>query len=145
MLVTGKYRIRWLVTRSLLAAAVIALGYCGQSARAQDAAAEAESQGKTDNNAGACEQTTQAAAKACDFNAQNDFWIAVGSCDNLSDAGKKAACNKQAQSDRQSAKSDCQAQTAARQQVCQGLGQGPTIRRSTRRISSGTSAIRSCR
>jgi hypothetical protein len=54
---------------------------------------------QTNNNAGACDQTTQAAAKACDFNAQNDFWIAVGTCDNLSDAGKKAACNKQAQSD----------------------------------------------
>src|SRR5512132_637113 len=146
MLVTGKYRIRWLVTRSLLAAAVIALGYCGQSAWAQDATPPADSQGaQTDNNAGACDQTTQAAAKACDFNAQNDFWIAVGTCDNLADAGKKAACNKQARSDRQSAKSDCQAQTAARQQVCQGLGQGPTIRRSTRRISSRTSAIRSCR
>src|SRR5512132_2479579 len=92
----------------LFATALVVLGYCGQSARAQDAAAEAESQGKTDNNAGACEQTTQAAAKACDFNAQHDFWIAVGSCDNLADAGKKAACNKQARSDRQSAKTDCQ-------------------------------------
>jgi hypothetical protein len=36
--------------------------------------------------------------------------IAGGSCDNLSDGGKKAACS---QSDLQSAKSEC-AQTAAR-------------------------------
>jgi hypothetical protein len=63
--------------------------------------------------------------QACDFNAQNDFWIAVGSCDNFADAGKKAACNKQAQSALQSAKSDCQTQTAVRQQLCLELGQAP--------------------
>jgi hypothetical protein len=124
MLVMGKYRIRSLVICSLSAAAVAL--YSGQSTRAQDAAPAADTpRAETNNNAGACDQTTQAAAKACDFSAQNDFWIAVGSCDNLADAGKKVACNKQAQSDLQSAKGDCQAQTAARQQLCQELGQAP--------------------
>jgi hypothetical protein len=125
MYLMANYRSLLLIIASFLAAALIALGYSGQLARAQDTVAGAQDQSAQDNGAGACDQTTQAAAKACDFNAQNDFWIAVGSCDNLADAGKKAACNKQAQSDLQSAKSDCQAQTAVRQQLCQGLGQAP--------------------
>lgn len=107
-------------TGCLFAAALVVIGCT------DDATPPADSQGaQTNNNAGACDQTTQAAAKACDFDAQNDFWIAVGSCDNLADAGKKAACSKQARSDLHSAKSDCQAQTAARQQLCEGLGQAP--------------------
>jgi hypothetical protein len=104
-------------TGCLFAAALVVLG-CSTPA--------ADSQGApTNNNAGVCDQTTQAAAKACDFNAQSDFWIAVGSCDNLADAGEKAACSDKAQPDLQLARDDCQAQTAARQQLCQALGQAP--------------------
>jgi hypothetical protein len=66
----GKYRGLLLIIDSLLAAALIALGYSGQLARAQDTAAEAQDQGAQDNSAGACDQTTQAAAKARDFNAR---------------------------------------------------------------------------
>lgn len=72
-----------------------------------------------------CDQTTQAAAKACDFNTQGDFWIAVGSCYNLAKAGEKATCSDKAQLDLQSARDDCRAQTLARQQLCQALGQAP--------------------
>jgi hypothetical protein len=111
---------------TLAAGALTVLAISGQSTRAQDAAPAVDTEGAHANNSvGACDQTTQAAAKACDFNTQNDFWIAVGTCDNVSNSGKKAECNKAAQADLKSAKSDCEAQNAARQQVCQAIGQAP--------------------
>lgn len=110
----------------VLTAALTSFGLFGETARALDTALPTEDQGaETDSTGGACDRTTQAAAKACDFNAQNDFWKAVGTCDNLADASKKAACKQKAQADLQSAKSDCQKQTKARQRLCQALGQAP--------------------
>ena len=121
--------VTWLPSLRSSALAAGALAVClltGAPARAADQALPYDSSGpQTQTVSGACNQTTQAAAKACDFNAQNDFWIAVGICDNLADAGKKAACKTTADSDLKAAQDACNAQTAARRQVCQAVGQAP--------------------
>lgn len=76
-------------------------------------------------NAGACDQTTQAASQSCTLTAKSDYWLAVGTCDNLANDTEKTDCQNQAKSDLQTAQSDCQAQTGARTKVCQAVGQAP--------------------
>ena len=119
--------VRSLVAGALLAAGAGSVFLPGHPVRAADQAPQTDSRGSSAETAsgGACDQTTQAAAKACHFNAQGDFWISVGTCDNLADAGKKAACKTTADSDLKAAQDNCNAQTAARHQVCQDLGQAP--------------------
>lgn len=123
------HHVTWLHFRrsSMLAAGTLAVCLLtGAPAGAANQALPDDSAGpQTETASGACNQTTQAAAKACDFNAQGDFWISVGTCDNLADAGKKAACRTTADSDLKAAQDNCNAQTAARHQVCQDLGQAP--------------------
>ena len=117
--------VRSLVAGALLAAGAGSVFLPSHPVRAANQAPQTDSQGSPAETAsgGACDQTTQAATKACHFNAQGDFWISVGTCDNLSDASKRATCKKKADADLKPAASDCQAQTDARQQVCQGVGQ----------------------
>lgn len=121
------HHVTWLHSQRSSAITAGTLAVClltGAPARAADQAAPDDSSGpQTQRASGACNQTTQAAAKACDFNAQNDFWIDVGICDNLGDAAKKAACKTTANSDLKAAQDACNAQTAARRQVCQAVGQ----------------------
>lgn len=108
----------------LLLSGVCAVSFTGAAVRAADEAAPADNQAmQGEKTSGACDQTTLAAAKACHFSALADFWTAVGICDNFFDAGRSAACKAEADDARESADSDCRAQTAARNRVCRGVGQ----------------------
>ena len=77
------------------------------------------------NDQGACVQTSQAALKACWNSASDDYWIAVGTCDNISNSKEKQACLSKAQSSQKDALQTCRDQFDARQEVCQELGGGP--------------------
>ncbi|MGD8801136.1 MAG: hypothetical protein PVJ44_21655 [Desulfobacterales bacterium] len=70
-----------------------------------------------------CSQTATVAYKACVNETQDDYQIAVGNCINVSDGGERTDCYREAKADRRDAMRECNDQRAARQDVCQDLGQ----------------------
>jgi len=72
-----------------------------------------------------CSRTAQAAFRACRNEISDDFWIAVGNCNNLSDHADRADCMLEAKEELKSAKEDCSDQFDARQEICHELGEGP--------------------
>ncbi len=72
-----------------------------------------------------CQLTSQAALRSCRVEARSDFWLASGKCDNVSDAAARKTCKQQALADLQDARGGCTDQNAARQVVCQRLGEEP--------------------
>lgn len=74
---------------------------------------------------GFCTKTSSAAFKACKNEARDDYWIAIGNCNNLSDSGDRKDCNKEALKELMSAKEDCRVQLDARLEICDKLGEGP--------------------
>ena len=71
-----------------------------------------------------CSRTAQAAFRACRNEIRDDFWIAVGNCNNLTDPAARAECMREAKEELKSAKEDCSDQFDARQEICHELGQG---------------------
>jgi hypothetical protein len=72
-----------------------------------------------------CTKTRQAALKACRYNVENDFWTAIGNCNNLSDPNARAECKAAAKAARKEGKQLCREQLEARREVCELLGQAP--------------------
>ena len=72
-----------------------------------------------------CQKTSQTALSSCQAGAQSDKLLAIGKCDNLSDAAARAECKTQASADRKDARQTCQDQFDARQAVCDRLGPAP--------------------
>ena len=66
-----------------------------------------------------------AAYKAARFEAMDDYWIAIGNCNNLSDPDERKECKQDAREERLSAMEDSRDQLEARQEICEELGQGP--------------------
>ena len=104
------------VGRLIGAGAALALELSGLSLQAKENLSSA---------AGACDQTTQAAERACTEGARSDFFFALGTCANLKNAQQRQACIRDANSDLSASQSDCQDRQRARQNVCQALGQSP--------------------
>lgn len=77
------------------------------------------------SGASACSATTKAGFNACQHEAQDDFWIAIGNCRNLSDAALRGPCRSSAERERREARETCQAQRVARSNVCQAIGPAP--------------------
>lgn len=73
----------------------------------------------------ACSLTSDAARKACNSEAKDDFWIAVGICNNLSKDGARKQCLADADESLAEAKEECSAQFVAREDLCEALGQAP--------------------
>lgn len=71
----------------------------------------------------ACHEVADAAYKACKFEADDDYWISVANCHNLS-AGKNA-CLKSASDEKSEAKDLCNEQRDARHDLCAALGPQP--------------------
>lgn len=69
-----------------------------------------------------CSNTSKAAFNACRFEAKDDYWIAVGKCNNVTDI---ATCLLNAEVERQSKREECAEQLDARQEICSVLGQAP--------------------
>ncbi|MGH7818401.1 MAG: hypothetical protein ACREQ9_01385 [Candidatus Binatia bacterium] len=74
---------------------------------------------------GACTRTSQAARAACGHEAEDDFWIARGICANLADEGASKACRASARESRGEMRAECREQFAAREELCDALGQAP--------------------
>jgi hypothetical protein len=71
-----------------------------------------------------CSATAQAASRACGFQTQDDYWIAVGICINESDDADRAECFADAKAARDEANELCGDQLEARQDTCGDLGEG---------------------
>ena len=75
--------------------------------------------------ANVCQLTSQDGLTSCKRGSQGDYWTALGTCANLSDAQSQQACIQTAKSDYQSALSTCQDQFTTRNQICAKVGGGP--------------------
>jgi hypothetical protein len=76
-------------------------------------------------HAGACNKTTADAFKACNLSAESDYNNALGTCNNVKSPSDQQDCVSQAADDLASAQKLCGKQQAARQDVCNALGQAP--------------------
>ena len=72
-----------------------------------------------------CQQTSHKALHSCQEGAKSDNLLALGKCDNLSDAAAQNECKNQAEADKKDAQQTCNDQFDARQIVCDRLGPAP--------------------
>lgn len=70
-----------------------------------------------------CTKTARAAFRACEAEAQDDFWIASGRCQNEADTSARETCLDAARGERGEALDECPEQRDARLDVCERLGQ----------------------
>jgi hypothetical protein len=75
--------------------------------------------------ASACQKTSTDMAHSCEQDAQGDYLLALGKCDNVADPSAQAACKAQARTDKTGALRECSAVHGARQAACQKLGGAP--------------------
>jgi hypothetical protein len=83
-----------------------------------------------DDDSGACTNTTLSARKACGFDADSTYWLAVGTCQNQPNATRRQLCITAAGKERDDTGALCGAQLEARDDVCDDVGQAaydPTI------------------
>src|SRR5512143_3116520 len=79
---------------------------------------------KWDDSAPACAQTSQVALRACQDAAKGGYWLAIGTCANLSGASEKGDCLTSARRNMDTQLNGCNAQFNARNEVCKELGEG---------------------
>ncbi len=72
-----------------------------------------------------CRLTSENALRSCRTGTQSDHWLALGKCDNISDAAERKACQQQAHSDLKDARQSCNDQQDARGADCRRLGEAP--------------------
>ena len=70
-----------------------------------------------------CSQTSRAARHACDNQARDAFWTAIGICANTSDPGGRDACRRAAKRDERDTAQGCGEQFDAREKLCDAIGQ----------------------
>ncbi len=87
--------------------------------------AQTDDDDEQDDESSACSRTAAAAFRACQHEIQDDFWISMAKCKNLSDSQARAACREEAKRALQEAKELCRAQLEARSELCDALGDGP--------------------
>jgi hypothetical protein len=69
-----------------------------------------------------CNGTAQFALSSCQDSAESDRKVALGKCENVSDAAARTACVQQAKADSTDASQNCQAELSVRQTACKQLG-----------------------
>lgn len=114
---------RWIFgVPHLFAGAVIVLfaAFCLASNPATAKASDGE-----DCQVGCCTATANAALNACGHEVKDDFWTAIGKCNNLSDPDARAECKDEAAVARQEGKEECSRQFVARLDLCEVLGEAP--------------------
>jgi len=74
---------------------------------------------------GLCSGTATDAFKACKNEVEDDYWIAMGNCNNLKNEAKRSNCRDDAKEDRTEAKEECPEQREARINICDVLGEDP--------------------
>lgn len=113
--INGRVLSRWIGAAALAAASALTIHLATGRAAADD--------GK--DGARLCTQSSRDMQRSCRFGALSDYWLATAMCDNLRKVAERKACRRQAWKDMKEALSSCSEQLAARQEVCQGLGEGP--------------------
>lgn len=78
---------------------------------------------KWDDSAPACAQTSQVALKGCQDSAKGGYWLAIGTCHNLSGAPEKEDCLAHAKKNLNSRLGGCNEQFNARNAVCKEFGE----------------------
>jgi hypothetical protein len=73
----------------------------------------------------ACHNTSTAAQTACEADGKDDRWIAVGNCLNLAEAAARQLCIADAKDARAEKSQECDDQFAARESLCEAVGQAP--------------------
>lgn len=111
----------WFFTRFVMCVVVLCLAT--SVALAQDD--DDDDDNDQDHERGACSRTADAAFRACQHEIQDDYWIAIAKCKNLSDPQARAACREEAKRALQESKELCRAQREARSELCEALGEGP--------------------
>jgi hypothetical protein len=71
-----------------------------------------------------CVRTARAAGSACRNEANDDFWIAVGNCENDEDRAARRSCRLEARQERREGAKECREQLDAREALCGALGPG---------------------
>jgi hypothetical protein len=74
-----------------------------------------------------CSATAQAAATACRHEKLDDYWIAVGNCDNTADREERRSCLMDAAETLGEAQDECRDQFDARRDACDQLGEAPYV------------------
>ncbi len=72
-----------------------------------------------------CGKTTGQLLKACRLEARDDYRVGTAICLNLSDSQAAEACKIATQEARSEALAECRDFREAREEVCEGVGQGP--------------------
>jgi hypothetical protein len=70
---------------------------------------------------GGCKIIALDARIACSAEVNDDYWIAIGNCNNLPDRDERAECKQEAWAERKDAKEECGDQKEARKEVCEDL------------------------
>jgi hypothetical protein len=70
-----------------------------------------------------CTATAEVAQSACESEVEDDYWIAVGNCTNVSNAGARGKCYSDAEDEQEEAAELCVDQFAARAELCGALGE----------------------
>ncbi len=70
-----------------------------------------------------CTDTANAMLMACRADTEDDFWVAMAQCINMSDAEERQACETEAGEGREEAQEECDAVLAARLEVCGLVGE----------------------
>lgn len=73
---------------------------------------------------GACQRTARYALKGCRSEALDDFYLAMGNCENLTSRQERMECRKDAKESLREAHDDCAEQHDERDDVCDLLGSG---------------------
>ena len=81
--------------------------------------------GDDDDKAGACTRTARVAFTACQHEAEDNYWIAIGKCHNLSDPDARAECKQEARVERRSKLNECGVHRQGRLRLCEALGEAP--------------------
>ena len=70
-----------------------------------------------------CSTTADLTKAACVNDVQDDYFLAIGVCLNISDSGERRDCNREAWSERIEGFRLCKAQRTARREVCAAIGE----------------------
>jgi len=71
-----------------------------------------------------CDKTAKDISTACNAGAEDAYWLAIATCDNMPTSEERKACSDQAKKDRKSVIDECKKQYTARLDICQSLGGG---------------------
>jgi hypothetical protein len=73
----------------------------------------------------ACTETARAAVRGCKNDTWDDYWIAIGNCNNSSDFNDRQNCYREANREYTDAFAQCWDKWEARLDICERLGEAP--------------------